>query len=207
MNAGSFGSTISDNLISVTFIDSSGIIKEIPKTSLFFDHRLSSFSTTNRVLILGAHFSLSSSSHHILLSSKHYQKVRQSTQERRYPNLGSIFATNNLYRDEIRSINGKYLLKFILKLSLRLQYSRFIPSFMRASIFIIRKYCFCHLIGFKDFKYFKSMTSVLTENCLINKSNFSSSELIAFLNYYDSLTVSRMEIIINDSSSNGFDFQ
>ena len=50
MNAGCFGSSISDKLISCTIINRNGHIKKLPKESLKFDYRFSSIPKDSIVI-------------------------------------------------------------------------------------------------------------------------------------------------------------
>ena len=90
MNAGAWGSEISNYLISVEVIGSDGIIKILKPTDLKFGYRKSSFSSED--LILSAQFKLKASSEDDIKRKKtKASKGRIKTQPLKYRSAGSVF--------------------------------------------------------------------------------------------------------------------
>ncbi len=99
MNAGAYGYSISDNIVSVDCINVDGNILSLAKSECGFDYRKSAFQK-NRCVILSAKFSLKAGKREEI--GKHIEKyhiARHSYQEWVYPNLGSLFSVREgLYR-------------------------------------------------------------------------------------------------------------
>ena len=90
MNAGAWGSEISNYLISVEVIGSDGIIKMLKPTDLNFGYRKSSFSSEE--FILSAQFKLKASSEDDIKRKKtKASKGRIKTQPLKYRSAGSVF--------------------------------------------------------------------------------------------------------------------
>jgi len=90
MNAGAWGSEISNYLISVEVIGSDGIIKILKPTDLKFGYRKSSFSSED--FILSAQFKLKASSEDDIKRKKtKASKGRIKTQPLKYRSAGSVF--------------------------------------------------------------------------------------------------------------------
>ena len=90
MNAGAWGSEISNYLISVEVIGSDGIIKMLKPTDLKFGYRKSSFSSED--FILSAQFKLKASSEEDIKRIKtKASEGRIKTQPLKYRSAGSVF--------------------------------------------------------------------------------------------------------------------
>jgi UDP-N-acetylmuramate dehydrogenase len=90
MNAGAWGSEISNYLISVEVIGSDGIIKMLKPTDLKFGYRKSSFSSED--FILSAQFKLKASSEDDIKRKKtKASEGRIKTQPLKYRSAGSVF--------------------------------------------------------------------------------------------------------------------
>ncbi len=90
-NVGSFNSNISDNLISVKYLENMEV-KEILKKDCKFEYRNSLFKHDNKKIILSAKFTLNKSSKEIMnnIIKKNMQQ-RLEKQPLEYPNAGSVF--------------------------------------------------------------------------------------------------------------------
>lgn len=121
MNAGAYGYSISDRIISVKYIDNDKIITQ-SKAELDFNFRSSKFKKNPRLIIVSALFDLSemASSYEISHKMERYHIARHSYQEFAYPNLGSMFSTKGdmykeiFHRSRIQSflcIIAKFLFK------------------------------------------------------------------------------------------------
>ena len=90
MNAGAWGSEISNYLTSVEIVDINGDVKTLKPTDLNFGYRNSSFSSED--FILSAQFKLKSSSNeNIKIKKLKASDGRRKTQPLKYRSAGSIF--------------------------------------------------------------------------------------------------------------------
>ncbi len=93
MNAGAYGSEISNHLISVEMISMSGEIKNYVKDQLKFSYRNSNFKSDE--FILEAKFILKSDSiENIKIRTKKTSSSRKENQPLRYRSAGSVFKNN-----------------------------------------------------------------------------------------------------------------
>lgn len=94
MNAGAFGTTISDVLIEVTVLETkSGKIKKYLKENLKFDHRYSSFQDKkkNEIILEATFKAQKGDKQEIIHKMEEYKKYRLETQPIGKATLGSIF--------------------------------------------------------------------------------------------------------------------
>lgn len=120
MNAGAYGYTISDYLVSVKIIEPTGEIREITKKNLVFSNR-SAPSLINK-FILSAEFQFPRGDHqHIEKKMRRYHISRHQYQEWVYPNLGSIFVVPglNIHMNVLREMGYRkpitaFFVRFIL---------------------------------------------------------------------------------------------
>jgi len=90
-NAGCFGSSICDNIISVTYIEDEKI-KEIKKEDCLFDYRSSIFKQTKNKIIVKCKFLLAPGNPQEMKKIiKENTKKRIESQPLEYPNAGSVF--------------------------------------------------------------------------------------------------------------------
>ena len=90
MNAGAWGSEISNYLTSVEIVDINGNVKTLKPTDLHFEYRNSSFSSKD--FILSAKFKLESSSEeNIKIKKAKASEGRKKTQPLKYRSAGSVF--------------------------------------------------------------------------------------------------------------------
>lgn len=117
MNAGAYGYTISDNLISVTCLTPDQKIITLEKEDCFFYHRHSVFKEKKEWVVLSALFKLiPDKQSQIAQKIETYHIARHSYQEFAYPNLGSMFSVKgDFYREFVKRDKFYYLLTFILK--------------------------------------------------------------------------------------------
>ena len=91
MNAGAFGSSISNIIKSVAYLENGKVITKT-KDDLGFDYRTSYFKTNKNMIILNAKIKLvHSSKEEIKSKMKEYIEKRRNTQPLEYPNAGSVF--------------------------------------------------------------------------------------------------------------------
>lgn len=102
MNASCYGDETSRHLIDVTCLDQHGQLCTLPKSALGFGWRHSAFHEHLRAhTIVSARFALvpSPTGGQGKLQSTEAEINRRTYQERTHPNLGSLFATRNIYGD------------------------------------------------------------------------------------------------------------
>jgi UDP-N-acetylenolpyruvoylglucosamine reductase len=102
MNAGCYGYEISDYLISVKSIDYKGNIVIHHKDDLQFDFRESMYKKSKKYIILEATFginTIASNNKDIFHKISTYKKHRHSILEYKFPNVGSIFKTTDIYSE------------------------------------------------------------------------------------------------------------
>ena len=96
-NAGAYGSSISDVLISVKVLDGNKI-KELTNKELDFEYRNSMFkNTTKRLIILSAKFKINrANKEELLLACKERTEKRIASQDLSHPSCGSVFRNPEL---------------------------------------------------------------------------------------------------------------
>jgi UDP-N-acetylmuramate dehydrogenase len=127
MNAGAYGFTISDKLISVRCLTSDNEIVEKSVAECRFTHRNSIFKSSE-FIILGATFSFQDGNREeIAKAVETYHIARHSYQEFVYPNLGSLYSvTGRVYEELFRGSRKYSLLHALLKLALKNPVSKFV---------------------------------------------------------------------------------
>jgi UDP-N-acetylmuramate dehydrogenase len=119
MNAGAYGSTISDNLISVKAIGKNCEIFELIKDDCNFKKRHSIFKVDKSITVLSAKFSLKNAatlSDRISDKMEIYHIARHSYQEFVYPNLGSMLTLNScIYKEVLKRSLKRKVLFFIFR--------------------------------------------------------------------------------------------
>lgn len=108
-NAGCNGSTISDNLISVTYLENNEL-KEISKEDCDFKYRNSMFKGDKNKIVISAKFKLNTGNKEELMSIIKEKLIkRKNSQPLEYPNAGSVFKnpTNDYAGRLIESVGLK----------------------------------------------------------------------------------------------------
>lgn len=118
MNAGAYGYTISDHIISVTILTPTGKIEKLSKAACRFKHRDSIFKDEPENIIVSAQFKYPKSDTHLSAEKiETFHIARHSYQEFAYPNIGSTFsATNDFYLELVRGSWKHTALCYISKL-------------------------------------------------------------------------------------------
>jgi UDP-N-acetylmuramate dehydrogenase len=186
MNASSYDSYISEYLKEVHFINNNCEIIKLKKKEIKFSWRSSIFHKKKDFIILSAIFSFPKKNIKKLeLINEKIKKVknhREKFQEKNLPNLGSLFATKNLYEDIAKAsllYNILYLFnKFITKVIFKFFNTNLLIIFRK---FIVRIYSL--LLGIKKNDCFK--LSDRTINCLVNKNSSSANEAIKIIRKYE----------------------
>ena len=179
MNASSYESYISEFLTEVEYINKFGEISILNKKNLKMNWRSSIFHEMDDVIILKAIFefpknnvrSLESINNKIEKTRNHRSKF----QEKKFPNLGSLFATKDLYRD-IKNFNFFYnFLYFLNKYS-----SKVILKFLNENHLIYFRKILVLLYSFL-FNIKKRDPFILSDktiNCLINNGSNNANDAI-----------------------------
>ena len=180
MNAGSYGSCISDHIISVEYLDEKGELKSFNKEELNFSFRKSIFQNNN-LLILNANFFIHKEkligNGATLSKMRKIVSARSNTQEKILPNLGSIFGTKNLYEALKNKNIFFYFTYYLYKI-----FSFLIYKFSSKNFFIYRKFVvkiYTKLLRLDTTKNF--LLSEKTINCLVNNGSTKADDAIKFI--------------------------
>lgn len=193
MNSSSYGSSLTKNLLSITCIDEIGNIKVLNKEDLGLSYR-KSILQTNKFVVLSAKFrfhkSLEKDSGVILNEMKRYKNHRLNFQEKKYPNLGTLFASKKGIYNDLSNYSLKFKIlylimifseKFLIKI-----YSKSNKETKQRKILSFRKNfknLYCRLL-----KIDKNFFSDFTVNCLVNRNSVNSDLLIETVEKFDKTT-------------------
>ena len=178
MNASSYDSCISNYLHKTIVINKENKIEVLKKDNLKFSFRNSSFQN-NRNIIIGAYFFIKKKKK--ISSLDKLQEIKDHRfkfQENQLPNLGSIFATKDIYSD-IKYNSISILIFFILNKILISILSKKIFKKNLLNYKIISSKIFGKLLNLNERKNF--FVSQKTINCLINKGSTKADDAIEFL--------------------------
>jgi UDP-N-acetylmuramate dehydrogenase len=177
MNAGSYGSCISDFLTSVECLDVNGELINLNKNELHFNFRKSIFQKSN-FFILNAIFNINKKENigNDKTSSKMNKIIfyRTNTQEKKLPNLGSIFSTMDLYKDLKNKNIYFYLSYYLYKFYSFLVYKFSNKNFDNSKKIFVNFYIF--LLKLDTTKGFS--LSERTINSLVNKGSLKADDAI-----------------------------
>ena len=182
MNASSYGACTSDYLVSVEYIDENGKLSSLNKSEIGFGFRKSLFQN-KKCLILNINFFFPLKNLiGIEKTTKEAQKViehRINFQEKNLPNLGSIFATKDLYKDLKKKNILFYLVYMIYKILSFLVY-----KFSRKNFFVFRKLIvkfYSKLLKLDSSSKF--FVSEKTINSLVNHGSSKGDDAIKFVKH------------------------
>lgn len=193
MNAGAYGYSISDNLISVVCIDESGRYIELSKEDCEFDYRSSVFRS-GKYTILKACFRIQKGcSKTIAKRVERFHIARHSYQEFAYPNLGSLISIPSNFYQQIFDRNRKYLCWYwILKLLFKNPVAKFVKRKRPESI-VFNKLLFKYIN--KEYNYkINYKPSKKGANILLNSGNNTLIELLTYMKVIDKLIGSDFHI-------------
>ncbi len=131
MNAECYEQHLTDNLSNVFCIDDKGNELVLSKEQLDLKWRSSAFHTKFRhLIIVGASFTINRSSAELQMKIfNKYDEERKKYQETKYPNLGSVFKTKDLYKDISSKFIvyklGIYLIRIYVKLFTKYRHAAF----------------------------------------------------------------------------------
>ncbi len=117
MNAGAYGYTISDHLLTLTCLTADQKIIVLDKKTCAFNHRNSVFKENKDWIVLSATFKLIPAKQSEIASKiETYHIARHSYQEFAYPNLGSMFSVKgDFYREFVKNDRLYHLICYTLK--------------------------------------------------------------------------------------------
>lgn len=176
MNASCYGDCISDYLIEVKCIDPEGNVHIINKSSMGFSWRHSILhDQLSGWIVVSARFRPEKQDGvEDSVREREIKSHRQYYQESKYPNLGSTFATTNIYGDLADKFFGYRLGLFLIR-----AISKFMPGdrhmhFAR----LARRFT---MIYFRSFGSMRVDYSESTFNCVVNKGGATANEIIKFI--------------------------
>mgnify|MGYP000318293309 CR=1 FL=1 len=156
-NAGAFGHSMSDLLISVKIMEPDGLIKLLDRNEIDFSFRKSPFQNTGRYIIEASFLLNTADQNYIDNKLKEHLYNRLRFQEKTLPNLGSVFSTFDIYK-EISRNNSIY--------SCLLFFIRVLYKLTRSDNNKLLNKITCLYFGWK----FKTQPySVKTLNCIVNR--------------------------------------
>lgn len=120
MNAGAFGHSMSDLLISVKIMEPDGVIKLLHRNEIDFSFRKSSFQNTGRYIIEASFLLNTADQNYIDNQMKAHLYNRLRFQEKTLPNLGSVFSTFDIYKDISRNNSIYSFLLFVIRVLYKL---------------------------------------------------------------------------------------
>ena len=185
MNASSYDSYISEYLKEIKYVNFEGEEIIIKKEDAKLEWRSSIFHNYKNTIILNAMFEFSKDNiTDIDIINKNIAKVKKhrfTFQEKKSPNLGSLFATKDLYKDISET---SFLFKFLYYLNQL--FTKLIRRFLNEEYLIkFRKLMvsiYSLLIGINNKSSFK--LSERTINCLINNNSSNANEAIKIIRKY-----------------------
>lgn len=176
MNASCYGDATSDHLIDVRCLDPLGREHVLRKEELGFGWRHSAFQDRLRhLLIVSARFALTpQQTSSEKLQSTQAQVNRLTYQESTYPNLGSLFATRDLYGDLARHFGVYRMLYALVRIVSRLLPGDRHANFARLAVGVTRRY-------FRIRDTARVGLSARTVNCVVNRGGAEADDIIAFV--------------------------
>lgn len=176
MNAGSYGSTISTYVEQVVCIDNKGSVVKINKENMSFGWRHSCLQDLKKKYIVASVvFKFNPGERgEIYKNTEKIKRHRLQYQEKKYPNLGSLFATKDIYI-EISKIFKLYAIFLLLIRA----FARLFPK-KRHKIYA-KLSRLLTILYFKIPKHEGVGISKYTFNCVVKKSNVSSDEIIKYI--------------------------
>ena len=185
MNASSYSNEVTKYIKNVMVIDQKSNISHLKKDELKLGWRKSIFQN-EKFTILGANFYIPnenrSDSKKTLSNINKIKTHRYHYQENKYPNLGSLFATKNIYSD-LKYLSFKF---FFLYLFFKLNLILINNKIIKKNIHEFRRKINLKYLNDLDIDQFKKFSlSDKTINCLINKGSRESKEAINLVNLFN----------------------
>ena len=193
MNASSYESHLTKYLVNVNLMDIEGNVFNLKKQELEFGWR-KSLVKGKKLIILNCEFHFPEINYIGERKTKeislNIMNHRRLFQENNLPNLGSIFATKNIYKDLSKLSFTFLILYYFYKIG-----SIFYFNFNTKKIFRFRSFViliYLKLLGLEKFYNFSSSNKTL--NCLVNNGTTSTSNGINFLKKFNQKTGKYLKI-------------
>jgi len=186
MNASSYESYLTEYLESIDCINLDGELTNLKKKDLNLGWRTSIIHSKKNLIILNANFRipLVKKKDKIIIEEKikRVKSHRLQFQEKKLPNLGSLFATKNLYSD-IRNVNFIFFILNLLNTLLTRIVIRFLnkDNLIDYRSIIVKIYSF--FLGLDKFKGIR--LSDRTINCVVNLNTTSANKVIEFIRKFE----------------------
>ena len=194
MNASSYGDELTKFIVNVKIIDSQTNIFFMKKKDIKLNWRKSIFHNKD-FIIVGANFFIPIKNHknsnYIEYKINKIKGNRSKYQEKTHPNLGSLFATKDIYSD-LKFVCFKFFYFFIYHKILTILINN---KIVKKDITNLRKkinFKYKEHLGLNSFKNFS--LSDKTINCLINKGAKKSNEAIALVKIINDKTGNRIKL-------------
>lgn len=183
MNAGAYGYEISDNVIFVDILNLNNKIDRYNKEKMQFNYRKSILqkSTLGIVVRVGFDISNRDKKENLKNTIKSFQLNRNKYMEHTHPNLGSLFATHDIYKEFTKN---DFLYKILL-------------FFIRKFIYRLLKPNNNKILNYVTCKYFRinfnnQPFSDKTMNCLINVDD--TKESLKYINTIKKITNNNLKL-------------
>ncbi len=180
MNSSSYNSCISDYLDNITVISKDGKLETLNKSEANFAWRYSIFHLEPKVILKAEfHFPKECLNHNTNLNNMltKIKNHRNTFQEKKYPNLGSTFATRNIYKD-ISKVSFIYFILYLLNKVFSLIFSKMATdTFLNYRKTVIKIYS----LFLKIDKQNRYGFSDRTLNCIVNYGSTSSNDAITII--------------------------
>tara|TARA_Y100000389_G_scaffold200243_1_gene240243 strand:+ start:3204 stop:4256 length:1053 start_codon:yes stop_codon:yes gene_type:complete len=174
-NASSYGSCISDYIDEISYFDSECNFLVISKTDANFNWRRSIFKEKKNCLIYEVKFILplkkSMDLEKINMKVIEIKKHRSKYQEKKHPNLGSLYATKNLYYD-LSKISFIFFILYLLNIVITktMYIFKIEDKLILYRKYLVKVYSIIFGIQSKKFSF-----SDRTINCLVNNEKKTES--------------------------------
>lgn len=179
MNASCFGDATSDYLEEVRCVNSAGDIQIFKASELNFVWRHSAFhDRLAGFVIIAAKFRPMMGDKEVETErERNIRLLRRTYQENVYPNLGSTYATLNIYGDLAKCFMGYRVVLFIIRVMTRLTRTSLNDGHHRFAAYAVPlTKAYFHLKGSSKIDFSKS-----TFNCVVNRGGAKADDIIEFV--------------------------
>lgn len=179
MNASCYGDAVSDYLVDVRCINKAGEIQTFTAAELDFSWRHSAFhGQLAGYIIIGARFRpIAGDKEAECKREEDIRSLRRTYQENTYPNLGSIYATKDIYQDLAKRFLGYKVGLLFVRLLIRLTQTSLSDGYLRFPTYAIpftKAYFHLKAGNAVDF-------STSTFNCVVNRGGAKADDIIEFV--------------------------
>ncbi|MCO4799725.1 MAG: FAD-binding protein [Colwelliaceae bacterium] len=174
MNAGAYGDDISDNLLSVKFINKDGKVEVFNKEQCEFCYRESIFRDAENIILSVVFLASKGCKDKIYKKIEMFHIARHSYQEFVLPNLGSMISINKDIYSSVFKNTKYYYLYMIIKVVLKNPLSKFFARKRPrndASNYLLKKYISSKPGFLTDFQMSKKSANILVNNTQLNSED------------------------------------